>query len=306
MKVEQEQEKHRHHKQPQFYLKGFAAKSSNPYQKTPDIWVYKKGETYVAGKNPSFDSVKDTGYGKDEDFYAFEEEDGTTNYNKYENLLENEFERNAKSILEKLRINKIPRELEELTENDKWNLSKYVCSMKIRGNAGKKIFFDAQIFERLELKQSLYIQGKSESEVLRSLTELVIIHEEERKSERSKIRMVEIARKFTKSVFDLNWQFLLAPDGNEFMTSDNPVVWENITTPQSWIIFPISSKVCLLCTFEPYPKHNNWMEEKKGFWKIDDEAFEGICETIVKNAFFEVYFSKKQESLVKFVNDRLN
>ncbi len=74
MGKKQEQDKHRHHKQPQFYLRGFAADISHMYQRVPDIYVYKKGENFRDGVNLSLESIKDAGYG--EDFYAIKKSDG--------------------------------------------------------------------------------------------------------------------------------------------------------------------------------------------------------------------------------------
>jgi hypothetical protein len=120
-----EEDKHRNHIQPKFYLKGFAAESSNPYQRVPDIWVYKKGEPYVRGQNPYLDSINNVGYG--EDFYAFQDSDGKTDFNKYENLLMKNFEQPANPVIEKI------RKFEEIDENEKIILSNYIASMILRG-----------------------------------------------------------------------------------------------------------------------------------------------------------------------------
>lgn len=295
--IAKQQDKHRHHQQPQFYLKGFAADSSNPYQKTSDIWVYKKGEPYKQALNPSLESVKDTGF--TDNFYAFVEKDGSINFNKYEDLLMKEFENTSNPVLEKI------RRFEMIDNEEKKVFSRYVTSMKIRGNFGRKLFFDAQINERIEKQQALIRQGWNEEEVSNALKELVIIHEKEWKSERRNLRMVEIAKKYADIIYKLNWQFFLAPDKHYFMTSDNPVSWEEIKTQKAWVLFPIASKICLLASSVLYPKHNNWKERENKFWEIDDEAFEGISEKIVFSAINEMYFSKKSEELVQFINNRI-
>jgi Protein of unknown function (DUF4238) len=297
MTTAKQQDTHKQHKQPQFYLKGFASHSVNPYQKTSDIWVYKKGELFKKGQNPSLESTKDTAFSKD--FYAFIEEDGSINYNKYENLLMKDFEQPTIPVLEKIRRS------ERLDDNEKRIFSRYITSMKIRGNFGKKLFFDTKVMRQIETRQISVRQGCGEEEIKNIVKELLASHDKERESERDKIRMIEIAKKFANVVYKLTWRFFIAPNGCNFMTSDNPVSWEEINTPRAWLLFPISSSICLFASFFPYPKHKNWMEEENGFWAIDDEAFEGICDKLASSAIFEVYFSKEAEWLIKFINNRI-
>ncbi len=296
MKAKQEKDKHRHHKQPQFYLKGFGVKPSYQYADVSDIWVYKKD--ILEGNNPRLESIKDVGYAPD--FYAFEEENGSTNYNKYEYLLMREFEQLATSIIKKIRT------FEEIQNTEKSVLSKYISSMMIRGNFGQKIFFDARINAQLELSRDLAFRGYNEIVIREASKQIVSIHEKERKSERDRIRMIEIAKKYADLVNKLCWQFFVAPNDCKFMTSDNPVRWNDLETNQAWVLFTISSKVCLVATQNPYPIHSNWKEIANEFWEIDNEAFEGISEEIVRHAFFEVYYSKKSAYFVEFVNNRLN
>ncbi len=293
-----EQPKHRHHKQPQFYLKGFAAKSSNRYQKTPDIWVYKKGEEFVAGKNPSLESVKEVGYG--EDFYAFENKDGMKDYDKYEDLLRDDFEEPAKTVIEKI------RRFEKIDENEKILLSRYVASMMTRGNYGKHVLFQVRQRELKKHRQKLTLEGYSEIEIKKACEELIVSHNIEIKGESDKRVMIESANKLANSIYSLSWCFFLPPNNRVFMTTDIPVLWDYLKTQQSWLLFPISFNVCLYASFEICTKQNNWNEEKKGFWRIDDITFERIREKIVRGAFKEIYCSQKAEWLVKFINNRID
>jgi hypothetical protein len=287
-----EQDSHRHHQVPQHYLKGFGVKPSYQYASISDIWVYTKG-----GVTPKLEAINDTAFV--EDFYKFEREDGEIDYNTYEIFFNNSFESPATTILNKIR-NK-----QSISNVEKRKLSRYICLMMIRGKFGQKIFFDGRTIERIELKENLEKQGCSEDETVDGIKQLMFIQEKEIKGERDNIRRKEIAEKYADLIYNLNWQFLLAPNSFEFMTCDNPVSWKELDTEQAWLLFPISPQVCLLASFISYPKHDDWNEED-GFWKIDNTVFEGICDKIVRRAIFEVYFLKKAEWMVNFVNNRLN
>ncbi len=292
MNYMREQDSHRHHQVPQHYLKGFGVKPSYQYASINDIWVYTKG-----GVTPKLEAINDTAFV--EDFYKFEREDGEIDYNTYEKFFNNSFESPTIPILNKIR-NK-----QAISNEEKKKLSRYICLMMIRGKFGQKTFFDARINVRIELKENLEKQGCSKDEIVDGIKRLIVIQEEEIKSERDNIRRKEIAEKYADIIHNLNWQFLLAPNSFEFMTCDNPVSWKELDTKQAWLLFPISPQVCLLASFTSCSKHDNW-NEVDGFWKIDNTAFERICDKIVRRAMFEVYFSKKAEWMVNFVNNRLN
>jgi Protein of unknown function (DUF4238) len=199
-----EEDKHRNHIQPKFYLKGFAAESSNPYQRVPDIWVYKKGEPYVRGQNPYLDSINNVGYG--EDFYAFQDSDGKTDFNKYENLLMKNFEQPANPVIEKI------RKFEEIDENEKIILSNYIASMILRGE-----------WWRDKQQESKDRQINLTKEKFNEYEKIV--------DERAKTLwgqdfdlkdMISRIGDLSDKILKMNWRFLVTKS-LPFLTSDNPV-----------------------------------------------------------------------------------
>jgi hypothetical protein len=90
--------KRNHHLQPNFYLKGFC---SDPDEKNPKVWVYEKGKPFDDDKNQKLQNPKHlttVKAARKRDFYAFVKEDGTKDYEKYENLLRDDFEEPAKPL----------------------------------------------------------------------------------------------------------------------------------------------------------------------------------------------------------------
>ena len=291
--------KRNHHTEPNFYLKGFHSDSD---EGNPKIWVYEKGKPFYEGKteqlqNPKHRTTKVTAV--ERDVYSFTKEDGAKDYEKYENLLRDNFEEPAKPMLEKL------RRFEMIDDGEKKVFSRYITSMKMRGNFGKQLFYNVSHRILIDEQNNLRSQGIDEKEIEKISIESVENRKKEKDGERDKKRMIELSDK-SDFVCRLNWIFLLAPNSYEFMTSDNPVYWEELNSQRARLLFPIASKICLLATSQPYPKHKSWKVRENGFVEIDSAAIEGIREKIVREARFKVYFSRKAEWLVRFVNSRLN
>jgi hypothetical protein len=104
--------KRNHHVTPKLYLKGFVIKTGEPY-----IWVYERGRPYNPGddeiaNNPYKDSIKNAGV--ERDFYADPKEDGTQDFETFENKLEL-LEKPADSTFQKLRARQGINDDEKLT-----------------------------------------------------------------------------------------------------------------------------------------------------------------------------------------------
>ena len=91
--------KRRHHFVPKLYVKGFIEDKESPF-----VWVYERGTPYNPGNkrhhNPCRRPISLVG--AEEDHYAFEEKDGTVDFDTYENKLE-KLEKPSNPIFEKLR-----------------------------------------------------------------------------------------------------------------------------------------------------------------------------------------------------------
>jgi len=115
--------------------------------------------------------------------------------------------------------------------------------------------------------------------------------------------IIEMADKLIEYLKKMNWRFLVAPKKMKFLTSDKPVYYTKINEYASEVIFPISSEITFLAFWSNSP-NTNWKELKNGFWQIDSKTVEIIRDLIVRSSIKEIYFSRKVEWLVKFVNNR--
>lgn len=307
--------KRNHHLQPNFYLKGFL---SNPDEKNPKVWVYEKGKPFYDGKTEQLQNPKHFTTEKaarKKDFYAFENENGAKNYEKYENLLRDNFEEPAKPIIEKI------KRFEEINKDDKKILFKYIASMVTRGNWWKNT--SEQIYEMVEPETKAGIEAVtleivkiakeqgderfSDASKVREIFQKRIFGETEKRKrgEYEKTSMIQYAERFAKELLpDLYPRFLTAPIGMPFLTSDNPVCYTSFANVEVQLIFPISSKICFLATRKNKLDDRKWKNNGKGFWQIDDKTSESIRDFIVRKAINEVYYSKKAEWLVEFINKR--
>lgn len=284
-----------HHKQPNFYLKGF--KSSD--EGNPKVWVYEKGKPFYDGKTEQLQNPKHLTTEKaarEKDFYAFEKEDGTKEYDKYEDLLMKEFEQPADSAIEKI------RNFEEINSHEKAILSKYVASMRTRGEWWKNTYLERVIPATENDVENWNPQEYSRKEIeeARSYSKEMLhttkdwIHKES---------IVKIAEKHASEFNKRNWHFLKSPNQLKFFTGDNPVVFiNNLFSKPSQIIFPFSSEITLIIIQDGYTVPKSWKRLTKNYWEIDQKSVENIRNDIAFVAIKEVYYSQKAEWLVRFIN----
>ncbi|MBA3692571.1 MAG: DUF4238 domain-containing protein [Acidobacteria bacterium] len=289
MKGKREQNKHKHHKQPQFYLKGFVAEDEE-HPNTPSLWIYKRGEI------PKRKGISNAAFTKD--FYAFKENDGSINFNKYEDLLMRDFEQPTNSILEKL------RRFEMIDEAEKEIFSRYVASMITRSDWAKNIHFKT-VEEIASSTNEKYQETFKKEENKIKINEIIINAKENLKhGEFFPKSIISMAEKASGIIKKMNWRFLVAPDNMPFLTSDKPVFYTKLDEKGSEVIFPISSKVMLSASWIDFT-NKYWKKVGNAFWKVNDQTVETERKCIVSVAIKEVYFSEKVDWLVKFVNNRI-
>src|SRR5436190_18089011 len=120
--------KRNHHVSPKLCLKGFVIKKDEP-----SIWVYTRGRPYNPGdnkteNNPYKDVIKSAGV--ERDFYADPKEDGTQDFETFENILES-LEKPADPIFQKLRAH------QPITNEEKRVFSSYIILMYRRVRSGR-------------------------------------------------------------------------------------------------------------------------------------------------------------------------
>ena len=292
MKVKQEQDKHRHHKQPQAFLNGFALTPSNPYQKALDIYVYKKGEEYRDGINPSLESVKDAGYSLD--FYAFTKDDGNKDFNTYENILMKDFEQPAQFIFEKV------RRFEEISDEERKIFLRYAASMVTRGDWWRKVSERSLENASAELKKELLGKSAGNDEAIRQLIEEETSRKRQSKSFNEGI--IESAEKLLTIISKMNWRFIVTHPLYPFLTSDNPVFFQNFDSIDSELIFPVSSTIALSLSWKPAFREKGWRRRGKSYWDVDYKVVARTRKLICSIAINEVYFSQNRKWLVGLVN----
>lgn len=291
--------KKKHHKQPVFYLKGF---QTDLVRGNPKVWVYKKGMSFDESKNekkqnPQPKVPESTAYQKC--FYSFIKDDGKKEHDKYENLLM-EIEERAKEGIEKI------REYKEINDDDKNQLVRYIASMLTRGDYARlfkekaivssKKRIEGHVFSVIKEDERQEVISQSIDEKLKWL----------RNSEGFVQKIIQDSKKITRLISGMRCYFLVSSKETPYITSDNPVYYESIKSSEGQIIFPVSSFVTLLMCWTDRVDNPNWERISSSFWKIDSNTVELIRENIALNAIKEVYFSKKAEWLVSFINNRNN
>lgn len=269
------------HYVPQYYLEGFC----DPL-KPANIWVYEKGRQesrripvkVVASENDRWPS--DT-----------------------EQYLANEVEEPANPILRKIRAR------QTITRSDKEILSAYMVVMLKRVPRG------------LERTKSLFPQiledtfARVEKDILRLIKE----HPSKTRSlEAALLQLPSIkaryANEFPTNVWydglkpdmtpqlltilpAMTWRFLTSDRGQPFLTNDNPLFFfesMGMGKPESEIMFPISSSIALLGTWQ-----KNLVE---GYFHATEPIIKEINRRTAYNASRYVYYSQEAAWVVSLVN----
>jgi hypothetical protein len=287
--------KRRHHKLPQHFLKGFALPTSYAHQKIPDIWVYRKGEPYLSGKNPELMSVKDAGF--EMDYYAYKTDEGDIDFEKYENILMSDFENPALPVLGKI------RNMEAISEIERSIFARYVGSMITRGDWWRQVGDKALADSITEISEKYFTLVKDET--LREKIRVAIEFSESKLKE-GELRKSGIVRQALRvaAIFEqMVWRFVVAPKMMFYVTSDKPVFYRRLQDFDSELVFPISSRVTLSLSWQRSLLYVNWKPiDAQGFWEADDKTVETVRQIICGGAHKEIYCKANREWLARFIN----
>ncbi len=291
-------QKRRHHKLPQSYLKGFAAPVSYIHQKVPDIWVYRKNCDLSQGRNPELISVKETGYEKD--FYAFEKETGEIDYQQYEDMLMREFENPAMRVLTKI------RNLQDITDKEKQIFARYTGSMITRGDWWRGVGGNALAAAVQDVSQR-YLNMIPNEAAKGWLSK--IIDERSAALGRGEIFNQGVIRKandVAEILEQMVWRFVVVPKGMFFVTSDKPIIYWRLQDPDSELIFPISSQVMLSISRQRSLQPGVKLKRRgtSQFWDADSKIVEHVREIICSGAFNEIYHAANVGWLAHFIQRR--
>lgn len=277
--------KRNHHVTPRIYLKGFTTGSGQPF-----VWVYTRGLPYNPGdkngSNPRKRSI--TAAGVERDFYADINNDGTPDFESFENKLES-LEKPADPIFQKLRARQM------ISPQEKYVFACYIVQMHRRVQAGRervrKLLAQgayepsAEIFQKLNLRD-LPATRATVRAVMDSWAQ-------KRGSD------IQVHNRITAAANDsilitvlenMVWSFYTAPKGHGFLTSDNPVFISKqfgLGKNVSEVSFPISSDVALVASWSRFLK--------EGFSETTSQVLKELNRRTVSEASRFVYFSENSQ-----------
>lgn len=286
--------KRNHHVTPKLYLKGFVTKAGDPH-----IWVYERGKPYNPGNdkiknNPYSDLIKNAGV--ERDFYADPKEDGTQDFETFENKLES-LEKPADSIFQKLRARQL------ICDDEKLAFATYIILMYRRVASAREKIKERLAKETYEPTVELF-QKANLPDTPETRAELKKIAERLAQKPGYDIQthnritaatpdsfLIEVLQKMT-------WNFYVSTANHAYLTNDNPVfisdkfgLGKNI----SELSFPISTDVALVASWNK--------TTKGGFSEAAPQYLKELNRRTISKASKYVYFAKKEEWVVTILNE---
>ena len=285
--------KRNHHVTPKLYLKGFVINQGEPF-----IWIYKRSNAYNPGdnkatSNPYKDSIKNAGV--ERDFYAELKDDGTQDFETFENKLEL-LEKPADPIFHKIRAR------QAITNEEKGLFSSYVIHMYRRVLAGREKVRtllaakpyepSKEFFEKAHLPDTPEVRAevKRLSDNMKNKPGFDIQAHNRITAASPDSFMIEALQKMT-------WTFCTPRAPHVFLTSDNPVfiseqfgLGKNI----SELSFPISSGVALVAS---------WNKSlKEGFSEVPPQFLKELNRRTISGASQFVYSSENPRWVLNILN----
>jgi len=268
----------RHHYINKAYLKYFI----NPNIENPNnLFVYEKGNV-----NIKLISINDTAV--KEHYYSIKNIDGTRDYTSFESYL-NKLETQASPILKKL------NNCEKIVDEEKKIFSKYIASFMTRVpnfiDQLKKLY---DYFDNPKFKDNAFNELAQEFEDHEKLKE--IINEKTPQNELDRISLL-IIYNFIEQKYEyfykMKWIFMKATPEYKFITSDNPLSWEN-NSSNIKLSMPLSPNVILLMS------ENSKILDKK-FIASTNGAIKELNKQTIISAYKYIFASYKSENINKIV-----
>lgn len=279
---------------PQFYQRGFISDGSGL------IWVYSRHGA------PKLVSVRKTGMALN--LYAFRTKNNQLDATTIEQELA-KLDSDGASVIYRLQKGQL------LTDDERWTLSRFVSVMWRRTTAHKersevmasemmgKFFEDHNEQWLYELLIQRLGAGPATEEVFeKEKCELARIKEDYHREVPSFIFPNNTLRDsmFEKVLFSMDWAYFKATTDTEFLTCDDPVVFNKGTglkDENAVIIFPLSRLLLL---------QGMWKSTyRNAFVQLRDSDIRTLNRYVVSNASKEVYASKRSNVMAKFVAKRI-
>lgn len=270
-----------HHELPRFYLKGFCENS------TSFLWVYVRGKDFKPGikrskNNPHRSGLRQAGLRADH--YAIKVPGQAPDYS-YELKLQQE-ERKADYAISKLR-NK-----ETIDSSDKAIVAHYIGLMRKRLTRR-----DSALLPSLEQNISQYPWDEFQRQLafagqfglaLQVPDAQAWFQSEHGKTKLLRDSMLKPFEDGHEALMRMTWTLLIAPGSAYFVTSDNPVVFdEQHGILNSSLLFPISKELMILA---------HWAQERDLEYKtLSVEQTREMNKLTIAAATKEIYASQPDE-----------
>jgi hypothetical protein len=281
----------KHHFIPEFYQRGFIGDGSGL------IWVYRKN------REPRQFSVRKLGM--ELDLYGFTKLDGSVDSNTVEAAL-SKLESEAALVIRHIEKGFTP------DDDQRWTLSRFVSVMwrrTVKHKTESKAAVSAILQNFVDQNDDEFIDAKvkGRSMSLSDETEFRLQLAQELRTIRQKylgempnyLFTNNIIREstFEYAMMSMDWGFFKSTVDTEFLTCDDPVVFNKPTglqDPSAVIMFPLSRRLLVQAM---WPSRYRC----RGI-RPTDSIVRYFNRCIVQNAQSQVYASKRSHTLARFVN----
>lgn len=318
----------RSHIQPQAYLKGFLSEKETE-EENDKLFRYKKGMPYITDNknepdnNPARLTTGSVAYITN--FYAFINDKGVKDPKTYEDKLEREIENPGNHVLKKLRDleiktgDSIPTR-EFLTADEQIMFARYVSGMITRTKIAREnhnkavhnVVADTDVAGISFVEVAKEVPQEERERFLSGLRRIDPDFDEEKgrfslpakykddfiedktKGEAYPKGIFEGVNLLTPLIMEMNWQFRVTPPDHTLLTGDEPVIYTPLTSETAALVFPISSNM-VFCAYKQPADEIIYIEENSAIVTDLIKSLASQCQ--------ELYFSKRDESVVKFLNE---
>lgn len=280
----------KHHTVPRFYLKGFTIPGS-----PEEIYVFRPGQ------KPFCTGV--AGIAFENHFYSFEDDQGVRDSSTVEISLAKNIENPGNEVLVKIR-NK-----QTITPKEKLTLSQYISVMLTRVPKHRKRSrpLILKAIEELRIKLETEIKPATTNSVgsIEPITDpMQQVHQildAYKVKIPSRYNIVIISSKYGSVLNSMTWVLFIARTRQGFLTSDNPVVFDegiglvgkDGLSDLVEVTFPISKQVALWAT---------WRKGTDRYLEANEQIVQEINRRTVGAALREVYYQSNPKWVRALVN----
>jgi hypothetical protein len=259
----------RHHFVGQHYLKAFTESIGSKY-----LWSYEKGTARVGRY-----SIRSVGFQRD--LHTIRRADGSVDRTSVENEVSTGIEQPAIPILEKIRAG------DDIAPQEKWTMARYMCSqirrvprkVEKRRHMAPKVISDLALeIERVWPEHLRDVALKILNSYTSNLPDEVVLR-------------FDPTPQLTNALFKMTWVFLVALGDRGFITSDDPVSFDEgigVRHMQAEVTLPISTRLALWAT---------WNSEYRDCRRIHttNQMVDNINERTVLTAAKHIFYCAKEQ-----------